>query len=250
MIENKATKAFGRIRSNKAAKTVLTSVWWIAVLLLVILLVTVVGAKIRGEVPSVFGYSVLNIVTGSMEPEISPGDYILVKRTDPRELSVGDVITFYSRDPLIQGLPNTHRIVEEPQMTEDGLVFTTRGDANSANDRHKVYETDIVGVYVKKLGGLGRLSDALEKGGIMFLIILIQLGLLAMVAYSSVGKIREALKEASEEKEGTTRVEKTGELTDRDGSREALEEEIARQAVSDYLSSKNKNMKGGPKENE
>ena len=51
----------------RVVKAVLSAIWWAALILLAVLLVNIIGAKMRGEVPRVFGYSVMNIVSGSMD---------------------------------------------------------------------------------------------------------------------------------------------------------------------------------------
>ncbi len=79
-------------------------------------------------VPSVFGTSFLYVATDSMEgtnpDSLNTGTGIIIKKDDPKNVKVGDVITFYY--PTL-GAPDTHRVLE---ITSDdkGLVFHTRGD--------------------------------------------------------------------------------------------------------------------------
>ena len=49
-------------------------------------------SKTNRQVPSLFGYSVVTVLTGSMEPDFSPGDTVIVKATRVGDLKVGDVI--------------------------------------------------------------------------------------------------------------------------------------------------------------
>lgn len=176
----KLTKTF------KAIKIVASAVWWCVLAIVVALLVNVIGAKMSGKVPSVFGYSVLNIVSGSMEDEIPSGSYILVKKTDPGEIEKGDVICFYSTDPKIYGLPNTHRVVEEPIVTENGIEFVTKGDANPINDKQTAKGDRIVGVYVKRLDGLTAFSDSLGQGTLVIVIICLLFSTIFMIGCAAV----------------------------------------------------------------
>ena len=48
-------------------------------------------------VPLAFGARPYTVLTGSMEPTISPGDVVIDERISPLEARVGDVVTF--RDP-------------------------------------------------------------------------------------------------------------------------------------------------------
>ncbi len=79
-------------------------------------------------VPSVFGTSFLYVATDSMEGDnpdsLNTGTGIIIKKDDPKNVKVGDVITFYY--PKL-GAADTHRVLEI--TTDDkGLVFHTRGD--------------------------------------------------------------------------------------------------------------------------
>ena len=66
-----------------------------------VIFVCVLNAS-AGEVPSVFGFSVLQVSTGSMEPEYMTGSVVVVKETDHAEPKKGDVSVFI---PLTSRLP-------------------------------------------------------------------------------------------------------------------------------------------------
>jgi signal peptidase len=89
----------------------------------------------------------MKVLTGSMEPSIHVDDVILIKQTDVSELQVGDVITFYSDDPQIKDMPNSHRII---RINDDG-TFTVKGDANPVEDTYKVRPDRVIGKYVRKI---------------------------------------------------------------------------------------------------
>ena len=82
----KIKKIFSRIM---AAITALSFIFGLTIF------ISVLRAN-KGEVPSVFGFSVLRLQTGSMEPEYKTGSVIVAKKTDADDLKVGDVISFYS----------------------------------------------------------------------------------------------------------------------------------------------------------
>lgn len=62
------------------------------------------SAKMRNEVPSLFGYSAVKILTPSMVDgegdEYQPGDVVLVRACNPEDLEVGDIIAFY--EPIVE----------------------------------------------------------------------------------------------------------------------------------------------------
>ena len=109
-----------------------------------------------GKVPSVFGFSVLQVTTGSMEPELMTGSVIVVRKTDVNELKKGDVISFYSTDSKIAGKVNTHRIdsIEYGWGSDPDPIFITKGDANNSKD-NAINKSQVVGKVVKILPYFG-----------------------------------------------------------------------------------------------
>ena len=153
----------------KIFKKAVIVLWWSFVVVLLVSIFGIMTAKMRGEVPYFFGYSIMNIVSGSMEDTIPEGSYILIKKTDPSEIRKGDIICFYSDDPKIKGFPNTHAVVEDPLEGEDGLEFVTKGEANPLNDPVTAKGNKLIGRYVKNLDLLTGFSKTLD--GNMMLII-------------------------------------------------------------------------------
>jgi len=89
-----------------------------------------------------FGYTVFEVATGSMSPNIKAGD-VVIDKIGTDNINVGDVIT-YKTDAII-----THRITA---IDEDSV--TTKGDANNAADT-PIKKTDIIGKVVKVVPNLG-----------------------------------------------------------------------------------------------
>jgi len=83
-----------------------------------------------------------------MEPTIPTGSNVLVRETDPYKLEEGDIITFTSRDPSIEGQANTHRILDVTEDEAGNLMYVTKGDANNSADHFGVYPSDIKGKVV------------------------------------------------------------------------------------------------------
>ena len=165
-----------------AAKKIIGVIWWVLIIGLGLLMFSIIGAKMRGEVPRIGGYSIMKIISGSMEDEIPEGSYILIREIDPAEVGEGDIITFYSSDYMIYGLPNTHRVVEPPIVTDEGIEFVTKGDANPINDKVTAKGEDLIGIYVRRLDGLTKFSEALEGGGMFIIMIVLEAFIFAMAA--------------------------------------------------------------------
>ncbi len=117
------------------------------------LLITVVFTS-GDNIPNVAGYSMFRVLTGSMEPEIKEGAVIVTKSVPYADIHIGDVISFFSEDPMLHGSVNTHRVISIEN--EDGVtMFFTKGDANNVADNYPVKEEDYIGkvVYTNKWVG-------------------------------------------------------------------------------------------------
>jgi signal peptidase len=144
----------------------------------------------KNQVPAVFGFSFLRVATGSMEPTIPTGAIIIVRQTDPEEVKVGDVITFYSPDPLLENMPNTHRVTAILQ--ENGTTsFITKGDAGVDDDPYPVEAERLVGVY-KLHFTLGKLPEIVHSKVFFFLAMLVPLCAVISVEFLRVKKMSEA----------------------------------------------------------
>ena len=111
---------------------------WNAATTLLIALVLLLVVLLWGF--RLFGYEVLIVQSGSMEPAYHVGALVYTKPVDARELQVGDVITF----ELGGGVRGTHRITEVLE-DEGGLAFRTKGDSNEEADATPVLAEAIVG---------------------------------------------------------------------------------------------------------
>lgn len=60
-----------------------------------------------GQAPQVLGYTMLRVTTGSMEPTYAIDTLIVVKKEAPSAIQEGDIISFYSSDPALDGAVNT-----------------------------------------------------------------------------------------------------------------------------------------------
>ena len=152
-----------------------------------------------GQVPQVLGYSVFRVMTGSMEPEIREDSLLLVKKTPPEDIAPGDVISFFSPDPMLEGAVNTHRVVRIEK--ENGRTqFITKGDANVIEDTYPVDASALVGRVVFKSYGLGKAVSLLSNPLVFGIIILLPLlVILLMNLYRAVRIAADIAKKEEEE---------------------------------------------------
>ena len=163
----------------------------------VLVLCVVVFTK-QGEAPNIMGYTALRITTGSMEPSYPVDTMIVVKQTDPSQIEEGDVISFYSEDPALDGAVNTHRVVSA-EKTEDGWRYTTKGDANHIVDAYDVDSRYLIGKVVFSSLRLGKAARLVSNPLVFIPVILVPLGVILIG--NMVGTISLARKIAKEEEE-------------------------------------------------
>ncbi len=95
------------------------------------------------ELPDAFGWHLLTVMSGSMEPTIPVGSVVIERQFPAEEIHEGEVITFFtpSTGP---DTPVTHRVVG--METQDGQRrLVTKGDANDTEDTWTVNASQPVG---------------------------------------------------------------------------------------------------------
>lgn len=116
-----------------------------------------------GFVLGFFKYMPLAVVSNSMYPLFERGDMAVIekiKKEDLDKIKKGTIIRFQS-----DGYYVIHRVVDI-EKTDDGLLFTTKGDNNNAEDADKVTEEQVLGIYKFRVKYIGFpsvwLSEALK----------------------------------------------------------------------------------------
>lgn len=177
----------------------IVAVCLIAMSIFVLLTVVLTPA---GQVPQVMGFSVLRVLTGSMSPEIPADSMLLIQKADAASLQVGDVISFFSPDPSLNGALNTHRIVGIAEV-DGSLQFTTKGDANLIEDQYPVDESRVVGKVLFVSTRLGKLLRLISNPLVFGLAVLVPLVLI--LVGNLVSALKSAARLAKEEEEAAVR---------------------------------------------
>lgn len=171
----------------------------IALILVSVFVLLSVVLTPAGQVPQVLGYSVFRVMTGSMEPEIREDSLLVVEKTPPEDIAPGDIISFFSPDPMLEGAVNTHRVVRIEK--ENGRTrFITKGDANVIEDTYPTDASALVGRVVFKSYGLGKVVSLLSNPLVFGIIILLPLlVILLMNLYRAVRIAADIAKKEEEE---------------------------------------------------
>lgn len=164
---------------------------------LLALTVYIMVCNMQGKAVNIAGYYTLKVVTGSMEPSIHTGDYIIVKETDCDKLKVGDIISFYSEDESIYGMLNTHRIAK---INSDGS-FVTKGDANSEADSVTVKKDKVIGRYEGKIRVLRWVNSFASGRKLLMLLVIIPMLGVSLYEVITIARLRAECAEKSEQAE-------------------------------------------------
>lgn len=156
---------------KKLASIFSAIIFVICLALLAVVIITPKSEK-GSKVVNIAGYSIMTVLTGSMEPDYKVGDIVIVKKTVTDELKVKDVITFYSNDPTMEGQIVTHRIID---ITEENgqRLFETKGDNNQIADLEKVEEEDVIGKVQGRVPYVGKAANFMQTNRTAFFLIVI-----------------------------------------------------------------------------
>ena len=137
----------------------------LCVILIPILIVNVTmiikGYANKDKVPTFLGYSPMIVLSPSMDPTIKEGDLVVVKAVEASEIKEGDIITFFDPDSK-QGSVLTHRVVAVLVSDSGEISFTTKGDANNAEDPSAAPADSLIGVYKFRIPGAGSVAMFLQ----------------------------------------------------------------------------------------
>lgn len=158
----------------------------------VLLILFLVISKIQGGTPTLFGYQMYFISSGSMRPYLEVGDVIISEEYDGRELVAGedgDVVTYQGE---VNGVPEliTHRVV-----AVNGDTVITKGDDNPGEDA-PISKDEIVAVMIYKTAVIDDIYGVISTTWGFWLFIFTPIALLI------VSEIVSLIKEIKKEKEG------------------------------------------------
>lgn len=154
--------------------------------------VKVIVANKEGVPPSIFGYSISEVPTASMEPTIKTGDYVIFYKISYDEVEVGDIIVYKSKASDTNGMFIIHRVIE---IKEGYLV--TKGDNNALADSEEITSDMVYGKYCFTVSFLNFLGTSSSRQSIFFLLMAI---LFIVVIMQLVLVAIKATKHAHEEK--------------------------------------------------
>ncbi|MBQ2909286.1 MAG: signal peptidase I [Bacilli bacterium] len=118
------------------------------------------------------GYRMFSVASSSMAPDYNIGDVLIVKKTEPDEIKVGDSISYYGKVGSFAGKVITHQVIKIDKDVDKNLVFHTKGISNLVEDP-LVYADQIYGVVVHRSEVLSFIYRTVNTKYGMFIFIVI-----------------------------------------------------------------------------
>lgn len=145
--------------------------------------------------PTFAGYTMMIVLSPSMEDTIKTGDLILVKAAEPESIKGesaagaqdGDIISFFDPDSEKQSVL-THRCVAVTNDKEGNLAFKTKGDNNVSEDISLAPAENLIGTYITRIPGAGNVAMWLQTTP--GLIVCVAVPIVLLVAYDLIMKKR------------------------------------------------------------
>ena len=120
------------------------------------------------------GISIYTIVSPSMTPNIKVYDVVVnVKVSNPKDVNVGDIITFKSQAATSEGMTITHRVIARNQLPDGTYEYMTQGDNNPEPDSSYVMFDNVIGKEIITIRGLGKIQFLIaNKKSWLFLLLI------------------------------------------------------------------------------
>lgn len=187
---------------------------FLCILLCLYITIEVISANTHNRPPRIFNLSVSYVPTGSMEPTISAGEYVLFKKATFDSVDVDDIIVYYNKEEAKYII---HRVIEKNEALQ---IITTKGDNNSVADQIEVTPGMIYGKYITTLGFMAIFSGGINQNLIFFILVII-FALMLVMQLASIF-IKGKTDKIKEEKE------KQKEILREEMKRQILAEELAK----------------------
>ncbi len=146
---------------------------------------------------SFFGYRIYTVASDSMIPIYTIGDTLLIKDTNPRDIEVGDALTYQGTSGSMKGKIITHQVVGIEEIDGE-YQFHTKGTANQIEDPI-VYEKQVFGKVIHKFSILSILGKITTNMSTLLLFITIPIAVLIAIEIIKVYKGKDEENEDDEE---------------------------------------------------
>lgn len=163
--------------------------WAFVIFMLVVLAVTVLtvkDAKELGKEAYIFGYRLVMLSSGSMEPTIHTNAVVVSKKVESLEdIKRGDIVSFRVKQDNGSVVRVTHRIYN---ILDDGSIYT-KGDNNRVIDSYPITSDDVESKVVLKLNFVAYIVNLWNCGNVGKELVIIFSGMALILLFALSGGI-------------------------------------------------------------
>lgn len=163
-----------KLKNNLIFKIVTVSLKVILTIMIVLFLLMVCLQRFSDNKISFFNYRIFTVVSGSMVPKYNIGDVLLSKGVEPKNVKVGDTISYIGANNYA-GKVITHEVIEIDRDVNGEYIFHTKGKANPIKDIYPVYEKQLYGVVIYKMKLLSFVYKIVETTYGLFIFVILPL---------------------------------------------------------------------------
>lgn len=171
---------FEKIKDNKFLRFLGNFLYIILVILVLLILLVVALQRFSNNTIALGGFRIFNILTGSMEPEYGVGDIILIKEVEPKEIKVGDDITYLGKEGDFNGKIVTHRVRAVIPSETGEYKFITQGLTNDIADP-EITASQVQGKVIYKTVILSFISGLVNNLYSMYFVIFIPIAIIIFI---------------------------------------------------------------------
>ena len=163
-----------KILNNKIVKLIAGILKGIFMVMLILFIFMVCLQRFSNNEISLFNFRMFTVISGSMEPKYKIGDVLISVETDPKDIKVGDVVSYQGEKRDVKGKVVTHQVIDIEKDEQGKLYFHTKGICeNCLVEDPVVSESQLYGVVKYKVKTLSFIYKVVgTKAGLFFFIIL------------------------------------------------------------------------------
>lgn len=175
---------------TKSSSAFLGAFRWVGLVLSWMVMLTIGATLVVALiVPRLAGATPYVIETGSMEPGMPPGTFLVARPTPVAEIATGDVMTYQIRsgDPTVV----THRVIQQGVDMTGQPRWRTQGDANDVADENWVTPAQVKGTRWYAIPYLGYATSLVTSEQRGVLMALVMLGLVGYAGTMFLGAVKD-----------------------------------------------------------
>lgn len=123
----------------------------------ILILIFAIFSLLFTFVPPFNKYHIFAVQTDSMDPVIAPGDIVITKEVNPKDVKIGDIMAFHvditndGEDDVVV------HYINEINIIDDEYFFRTKPHVSELQDSWTIEESDLIGVYQYQVNSVGKI---------------------------------------------------------------------------------------------